>query len=266
MKTISLCYHDVIVNQDPDASGFPGASAASYKLEKDTLQQHLRSLASTPSIRVSAVTALDTADNQTMPLLLTFDDGGISAVTETRGILQQHDWPGHFFITAGMIGQPGFVSAEDIRLLHQQGHLIGSHSWSHPARISHCDSDTLRREWTDSVVLLSEIIGEPVTLASVPGGYYSPRVAEAARAAGIRFLFTSEPEKRVRELDGMKIFGRYSIQRHTTATTVQALASTRLSRAQLWQYGYWNSKKLAKRFGGTVWLRLREAWWARQRR
>jgi peptidoglycan/xylan/chitin deacetylase (PgdA/CDA1 family) len=265
VKSVSLCYHDVIVDRNPDASGFAGASAASYKLERALMEAHFATLAATETARVSRVDQLSSGDHVECPLLLTFDDGGISAITDTADLLEVHGWRGHFFITAGMIGQPGFVSANHIVSLHHRGHLIGSHSWSHPTRISQCDDATLLREWADSVQLLSEIIGEPVETGSVPGGYYSQRVADTAASAGIRFLFTSEPEKRISRHRDMSIIGRYSIQRHTTSATALALASATASRAQLWQYGYWNSKKLAKRLGGNLWLTLREAWWARNR-
>ncbi|MFN3712175.1 MAG: polysaccharide deacetylase family protein [Alcanivoracaceae bacterium] len=263
MKSVSLCYHDVI-DQNPDASGFAGASAASYKLERSLMEAHFATLAVKETARVSRVDHLSSLDYAECPLLLTFDDGGISAITDIADLLETHGWRGHFFITAGRIGQQGFVNTDHIRALHHRGHLIGSHSWSHPARISLCDDTTLLREWADSVQLLSEIIGEPVETASVPGGYYSQRVADAAASSGIRFLFTSEPEKRISRHHDMSIIGRYSIQRHTTPAMALALASATASRAQLWQYGYWNSKKLAKRLGGNLWLVLREAWWARK--
>src|SRR5262245_47304812 len=44
--------------------------------------------------------------------------------------------------------------------------------------------------------LLRDILGESVTVASVPGGYYGRAVAETAAEAGIRVLFNSEPTTR----------------------------------------------------------------------
>lgn len=104
---------------------------------------------------------------------------------------------GHFFITAGQIGKHGFINAAQLRELHERGHVIGSHSYSHPTRMSLCDDEILADEWARSVEMLSELLGEKVDTASVPGGYYSRRVAEAAAAAGIRILFNSEPTTRI---------------------------------------------------------------------
>ncbi|KPK79394.1 MAG: hypothetical protein AMS25_12820 [Gemmatimonas sp. SM23_52] len=49
----------------------------------------------------------------------------------------------------------------------------------------------------NSAKILAEIIGEPITTASVPSGWYSPKIAEAAAAAGIKVSFTSEPRIKV---------------------------------------------------------------------
>src|SRR4029078_6811863 len=98
-----------------------------------------------------------------------------------------------------------------IRALHARGHVIGSHSCSHPARMALCDGEQMRREWEESGPVLSDILGVPVRAASVPGGYFSNRVADAAARAGIRALFTSEPTTRVWPRGGLPTFGRYSI-------------------------------------------------------
>jgi len=77
------------------------------------------------------------------------------------------------------------LPAEQIRDLHQRGHIIGSHSCSHPKRMSFCSRAELLQEWGRSCEILAGILGAPVTVASVPGGFYSRAVAEAAAEAGI---------------------------------------------------------------------------------
>ena len=45
MKCVALMYHDIVAPGDDDASGFPGAAAAHYKLDVDAFARHLDALA-----------------------------------------------------------------------------------------------------------------------------------------------------------------------------------------------------------------------------
>jgi peptidoglycan/xylan/chitin deacetylase (PgdA/CDA1 family) len=191
-------------------------------------------------------------------LFLTFDDGGASAATHIADLLERRGWRGHFFITAAKVDSPGFVTRAQVRSLRRNGHVIGSHSWSHPTRMALCDWEELHREWTRSVTFLSELLGERVVTASVPGGYYSPRVASAAAAAGIDVLFTSEPHKRIVRVDGCLVLGRYWLLRGMPASSSADLATATLSSRQLQQLLLWNSKKVLKRLGGKRYLAMRD--------
>ena len=191
------------------------------------------------------------------PLLLTFDDGGASA--ERIGErLARLGWPAHFFVPSDFVGRRAFLDAERIRALHELGHLVGSHSCSHPSWMSRCSWEQLLREWSASVDRLSEILDERVEVGSVPGGHYSAEVARAAAAAGIKVLFTSEPRMSTWEVDGCLVIGRYSIQRQTPASTAGRLARGRRV-ARLRQHVVWNTKKAAKAVGGDAYLRGRDS-------
>jgi peptidoglycan/xylan/chitin deacetylase (PgdA/CDA1 family) len=160
-------------------------------------------------------------------------------------------------VTTGRIGSAGFLDAAGIRALDAAGHVIGSHSESHPIRFAALARAAMLREWTASRAALEAILGRAVTVASVPGGYFSPAVAEAAAEAGIRLLFTSEPVSRVAEIAGCRVFGRYTLRRASTAAEAAALAAGRpAARARQWVG--WNSKKVVKRLGGRAYLALRE--------
>jgi peptidoglycan/xylan/chitin deacetylase (PgdA/CDA1 family) len=203
--------------------------------------------------------------NGRAPLLLTFDDGGESASTLIAGALERHGWRGHFFVTTDYIGKPGFLSEEQIKDLHARGHVIGSHSCSHPPRMSHCGWDRLMREWSESVWVLSEILEGPVKTASVPGGYYSREVAEAAGQAGIRFLFTSEPTVRPHRVGECLVLGRYFVQRGMPPSVAAGFAAARAG-VRWKQALLWNVKKAAKAAGGEFYLRARSVLLARNGR
>ncbi len=191
-----------------------------------------------------------------LPIFLTFDDGALSAHTCAATLLERFDWRGHFFVTTDWIGRPGFLDRAQIRDLHARGHVIGSHSRSHPERMSHLSETELDREWKESCQVLSDLLAQPVKVASVAGGYYSSRVGRAAARSGIEVLFTSEPTTSVGAVDGCLVLGRYSVRRSTPAAEVAAIAAgARGPRYQ--QAGLWLAKKAAKSITGEWFLDLR---------
>jgi peptidoglycan/xylan/chitin deacetylase (PgdA/CDA1 family) len=256
VKALAIMYHDV-VEGDLESSGFPGAGANVYKLERADFARHL------DAIREAAGGGqLETIEGRgdwgrRQPVLLTFDDGGVSAHEIVAAMLEERGWRGHFFITTDWIGRPGFLNEAQIRELRRRGHVVGSHSASHPARMSHVSWEQMQREWRSSTQALAQILGEPVKVASVPGGYYSRRVSEAAALAGIEALFTSEPTNRARESGGCLVLGRYVVRRGMGPEWSGGFAAGRL--APRWkQTAFWTAKRSAKALGGEAYLRLRE--------
>src|SRR5689334_16337968 len=133
--TAALMYHDVVPAGEEDSSGFPGRDAALYKVTPELFEEHLRAT----GVRHVSDTSL----------AITFDDGGESAMRAAEA-LERHGRVGHFFVTTNYIGTRGFVTASDLRELNRRGHVIGSHSCSHPLRMGHCSWPQLMDEWTRS--------------------------------------------------------------------------------------------------------------------
>jgi peptidoglycan/xylan/chitin deacetylase (PgdA/CDA1 family) len=251
---ISLMYHDVIDRDSVDASGFPGPGAALYKITPVDFRRHLNAI---QEARVISSTT-DRLDEWTgTQLLFTFDDGGVTFYDPVAPMLEEYGWRGHFFISTDYIGKREFLTAGQIRELRERGHVIGSHSCSHPTRMASCSPEQLRREWRGSIDVLQSILGEAVTTASVPGGYYSRTVGEMAVEAGIRVLFNSEPETRAQVLGNGIVLGRYTVQAGMTDVECAALAAGNIWPA-LRQKSLWAVKKAAKAVGGTAYLRIQE--------
>ena len=136
MKVLALMYHDVTAPGREDASGCPGGEAARYKLSPTLFRSHLEAIRrSVPAGPVTAERLRSHRDDQELPLLLTFDDGGASGVA-IADELEAFGWRGHLFVTAGYVDRPGFLNRPAIRELSERGHGIGSHSWSHPLRMA----------------------------------------------------------------------------------------------------------------------------------
>ena len=235
-------YHDVVENDNYAASGFPDDGADIYKLDRKEFARQLEAI----------------RDAGGGLVLLTFDDGGVSAYDPVAGMLEQYGWRGYFFITTDWIGLPGFLHPEQIRELDQRGHIIGSHSCSHPTRMAREPRERLVAEWKGSTEQLAAIVGHRVTVASVPGGYYSRKVAEAAAEAGIQTLFTSEPTAAVHTVNGCRVLGRYVMMQGMGPEWAAGFATGKLG-PRLRQALLWNAKRAAKALGGGAYLRVREA-------
>ena len=237
---VVLVYHDIVSPENRDSVGFPGPVAARYKLTPQAFDDHLDAIAAA-GVEVGRIVA-----GTPLPkVALTFDDGGGTALA-TADALERRGWCGHFFVTTCRIGSPGFVTARDVAELAARGHCVGSHSHTHPGYMGRMPSGELELEWSTSRDVLSTITGASPDLASVPGGFLSPAVVQAAAAAGYRTLLTSEPETRVRSYGDIAVVGRYAIWASTPARV--AMAYARGDRSAHWRlWTMWKAKTLAKR-------------------
>lgn len=259
MRAITLMYHDVI--EDTTPQDISSRRVTPYSLTYQHFCDHLKSIRQEAAVQTIQRRHLW---REEIPIFLTFDDGEMSAYKCTAGALEQHNWRGHFFVTTDWIGRPGFVNRGQIRELRARGHVIGSHSCSHPERMSQLSASELVKEWSESCAVLSDILAERVLVASVPAGYYSTKVGRAAAAAGIEVLFTSEPTSVVSIEDGCLILGRYCIQGHMPAKISGSIAD-----GLVWprwrQAIAWQAKKVVKALTGESYFILRSYLLARLR-
>jgi peptidoglycan/xylan/chitin deacetylase (PgdA/CDA1 family) len=210
MTARALMYHDVLAD-DGDV----------YAVTPDQFREHLDAIAAATGAPPSGVDGLASGAGG---WAITFDDGGVSALHAGEE-LARRSWQGHFFIVSDYVGQPGYLDWDGVRALAAMGHVIGSHSCSHPDRMADLSWEQLLEEWSRSAAVLAEPLGAPVSTASVPGGLYSNAVGRAAAKAGYATLFNSLPTQRVGSIDGCALIGRYAIRRHTPAAEAAAVAA-----------------------------------------
>ena len=195
-------------------------------------------------------------------LLLTFDDGGSAATTDTAPMLERRGWCGHFFVPTNLIGTKGFLDADEVVALPRAGHVIGSHAHTHRP-LPGLDDAAVLREWVESRAVLEDLLGAPVTVASVPTGRYNGRIGRLAAEAGYEHLFTCEPWLEPRRLGSLLLWGRYPVYAATTTARVRAYCS--FSRPTLWWVaGGWYARKAAKAVLGPVYDPLRARLLARK--
>ena len=246
MKARALMYHDV-VEGSPDI----------YSVPPDDFREHLEQIEREIGRPPAAVDQL--RDGQWM---ITFDDGGASALLAGEE-LARRAWRGHFFIATDLIGRLGYLDWDGVRAVAGMGHVIGSHSCSHPDRMAACTWEQLMDEWSGSAEVLGRELGQPVRTASVPGGLYSGEVGRAAAAAGYTSLFTSLPSQRVRSVDGCRLVGRYALRRDSSADDAAAAAA---GAALPWarQRAAWGLRGAVKAVAGKRYETMRRALLARR--
>lgn len=221
-RVAAFLYHEV--TDDPSTTGFQRKSALPYKHGISEFDENLNEIAKSP-ICMSLVNKIDFNASQ-KHLLLTFDDGGKSAMIIADAI-EKHEWKGHFFITTSLIGKNTFLSKKEICELHQRGHIIGSHSHNHPDIFYDLSYDELLKEWQVSRDVLTDIVQENVVCASVPGGDMNLSTILSAQEVGIKFLFTSEPTLAPWKLDNLVCLGRVCPKKGTSLKKVSAFANHR---------------------------------------
>lgn len=253
LELATLLYHEV--TDDPTSSGFQRAAAMPFKHRRRDFSLHLEAIAAAGRTPVRAV-ELDFA-RPGRHLLLTFDDGGASALHASEALLAR-GWRAHFFITTGKLGTRTFLDAAGVRALHAAGHVVGTHSHSHPNVFRALAPAAMLAEWRESRARLEDITGAAIVAASVPGGDSSTSVEEAASLAGLRLLFTSEPELSPRRAGHAWVIGRACVKTTTSIAAVRDLASFR---GWLRQWMIWRAKETARTVLDPAyrhWVRNRE--------
>jgi peptidoglycan/xylan/chitin deacetylase (PgdA/CDA1 family) len=122
---------------------------------------------------------------------LAFDDGNASDAEHALGVLTRLGRHARFFVLAGKIGAPGYLTEQQIGQLHAAGMTIGSHGLHHRDWRKLPD-DELQAELVGSRRVLEELLGAEIGEAACPFGSYDRRVLRGLRAAGYRRVYNSD--------------------------------------------------------------------------
>lgn len=225
-------------------SGFQRVGAIQYTLTAEQFEAHVRE------------NCQETGHG--LPLVFTFDDGGSSFYTLIADILERYGQRGMFFISTDYLGQENFLTAEQVRELDRRGHIIGSHSHTHPRNIALLSQSECLREWTESRRILETIVAHPVTAASVPGGATSGMVIRCMAEAGYKEIYTSEPTVVAKSQGTVTLYGRYGVTQGMTAASISELATSPARRKQL--HRKYQLLRLAKCVMGKQYNKVKQMW------
>ena len=115
------------------------------------------------------------------PVVVSFDDGYTSHLTNALPVLRAHGWPGVLNL---QVNQTRFdLKPDAVKQLIRAGWEVDAHTFSHPD-LTTLDDAQLRHEVADARTTLRRQFGVPVNFICYPAGAYDDRVIAASRAAG----------------------------------------------------------------------------------
>jgi peptidoglycan/xylan/chitin deacetylase (PgdA/CDA1 family) len=124
------------------------------------------------------------------PIVISFDDGYTSHLTNALPVLRSHRWPG---VENLQVNQTRYdLKPDAVRTLIRAGWEIDAHTFSHPDLTTVGDAQ-LHHEIADSRAVIRRTYGVPVNFFCYPAGRYDDKVIAAVRAAGFLAATTTEP-------------------------------------------------------------------------
>ncbi|MBI4341155.1 MAG: polysaccharide deacetylase family protein [Candidatus Omnitrophica bacterium] len=188
MRVVALTFHDF------SANGHEGPGDAVYTItaaEMESLLAHVHKLGyRTVSSKAFRAWQQGNGSLPERTVVFTFDDGYTSHLEIAASLLNRYRFTGTFFVTLNHIGQPGFLTWEQLRKLIFLGMEIGSHGVTHRPLTS-LSRQEMEEELVQSKRVLEQQLGTPVHSIAAPGGFWNGAVAEAARRTGYDAVWVS---------------------------------------------------------------------------
>ncbi len=118
------------------------------------------------------------ANTSKKKLALTFDDGPHATITpKVLDMLKAHHIKAGFFLIGENIEQ----NEEIARQISEEGHILGSHSYSHANNFGFWGSRKITADLRKNESLIERISGKKTRLFRPPFGVTNPNIAKAAR-------------------------------------------------------------------------------------
>ena len=163
------------------------------------------------------------------PVVLTFDDGYVDAVTEVLPVLRPLGYPATFFIITSRIGAKAFLDGAQLKRLSAAGMDIGSHTIDH-LELPSLDPATRARQLRQSRQTLEKLLGHPVRWFCYPVGRNDSASAAAVADAGYLLGYTTEGGSVLRadsltQLPRVRVSGGQSLDSFASAMRAASAAT-----------------------------------------
>jgi peptidoglycan/xylan/chitin deacetylase (PgdA/CDA1 family) len=213
-SVVFLMYHELALPGRGPVESEPGY--VRYVLDAREFEWQMRAIRDMGLRGIGVSQALEFPSRS---VAITFDDGCETDLLIAAPVLQQFGFRATFYVVAGWIGKPGFLSAGQIRELDDAGFEIGCHSMTH-AYLSDLDPPGLHREIREAKDRIEQLLGGRIEHFSCPGGRSDPRAAAIAKEAGFETVSTSVPRANRTSTNPFSL-GRVVIKRGASADGFQ---------------------------------------------
>jgi peptidoglycan/xylan/chitin deacetylase (PgdA/CDA1 family) len=211
---IVLMYHRVGLARN--------AFEARYAISPAKFEAHMLALGRHGMRPVSVDALSDWLENGASPaagaFVLTFDDGFRDVRDHALPVLERLRWPFTVFLVSSLVGAEDvwtresnpdgathpLLTAEEILDMQSHGVTFHSHTCSH-ASLPSLDDNRLSLELVESRAALQRLLGRQVDYLAYPYGHLDERVVTAARRAGYRAAFSTQPGFNRRDVDRFRI-------------------------------------------------------------
>ena len=126
------------------------------------------------------------------PVLITFDDGYEDNYTNALPIMEKYGMHGTEFVIVNDVGQPGYLTWEQIEDMKRRKTDIESHTLSHRA-LKDLSREEQKQELYVSKLLLEKHLHCPVEYVAYPYGSYNEDTVELLGKLGYKEAFSSFP-------------------------------------------------------------------------
>ncbi|MGA9354093.1 MAG: polysaccharide deacetylase family protein [Terriglobales bacterium] len=184
---VFLMYHELELSGRPLCQSDPGYARYILPLEDFRTQMEWLKQSNFRGLNVSQFLAYPAQP----AVCITFDDGCETDLIAAAPVLREFDHSATFYVTAGFLNTPGYMSVAQLRDLDSQRFEIGCHSMTH-AYLSDIGEPDLKCEIVDAKDKIEQIVGHKIQHFSCPGGRYNNRALEMARRAEFQTVANSE--------------------------------------------------------------------------
>lgn len=229
-----LMYHEVSYH---DGQGL-GHITPHYVVSPQLFEMHIKALVDDGYRSLLLSDAAPQVEHGGKHVVITFDDGLEGNYTHALPILKAYGLRATFFVAAGSIGTPRFMSWVQLQELAEQGMSVQSHTVSHrPLQLL---SDTeVYRELSESKKLIENHVGNAVTAVSMPHGSYDDRVLRIARELGYHYVCTSDVHGNVAGslTQPFAVLGRFAITDKVSPARLRRWAACKRAEVALLRFG-----------------------------
>jgi len=174
-----LMYHRIV----PFAES--GKSIVGLVVPPQTFDAQLTALAGAGWHTITMATLADDLQAHLRPpaktLVITLDDGWYDGFTYALPILQKHDFVATFYVIAGQIDKPPYLSSPQLQALVAAGDEIGDHTMDH-ANLTALRAADLKHQIDAGAARIAQVTGVWPESLAYPSGYEDGQVVAAVGA------------------------------------------------------------------------------------